>query len=324
MGPAAAVIAGSWFMTREVELSTTRAALVTLLNDDSAEASVQWRLPASKSDQQALGVARTHGCACGGAVNTGCPFHAIKSQLLRLRRLFPLRWSGTAFDVDLSLFPDVEGQAVTKEAMTATLIEAAKRLNVPISTADDSARISGHSLRRTGAQGLARLGVDSWAVQLLGRWGSNAVLEYIQEVPLERSAAWARAAARGTLPPSASSSTSSLGPPGAAAQQDAESPGMPSISLEAVKVLANAAKADEQTEKDTSTEANFVKSSGNIWHKVPAHGAVGPMTSWTTVCGWRFARSDGIVQSTLPQPLLHKFVCKRCLPAEHQAAKERC
>ena len=310
-------------MTREVELSTTRAALITLVEDGQAEPSVQWQLPASKSDQQALGVARTHGCACGGTISTGCPFHAIKGQLERLRRMFPQRWTGTAFDVDLPLFPDVEGTAVTKEAMTATLVEAAGRLGVPTCTADGSARVSGHSLRRTGAQGLARLGVDTWAIQLLGRWGSNAVLEYIQEVPLERSAAWARSAARGLDPPSTSRASASACAASGGLPVD-EAPAFPMVSSEAIKVLAAEANTEESHDKDKVTEERFVKSSGLIWHKVPSHGAIGPMTSWTTVCGWRFAKSDGLLSPELPRPLLHKFMCKRCLPSEHQAAKDQC
>ena len=45
--------------------------------------------------------------------------------------------------------------------------------------------ITGHTLRVTGAQGLARLGLELWAIQLLGRWGSDAVQTYVRAVPLE-------------------------------------------------------------------------------------------------------------------------------------------
>ena len=316
MGPAAVVVAGAWFMTREVELSTTRAALVTLSGEDASDFAVQWQLPASKSDQQALGTARTHGCACGGPLSTGCPYHAVKGQLDRLRRLFPHRWSGTAFDVDLPLFPGVDGSVVTKEAMTATLVEAALRLKVPTETADGSGRVSSHSLRRTGAQGLARLGVDSWAIQLLGRWGSSAVLGYIQEVPLERSAVWARRAALGAAP-SAELPVASVGVGGGAH-------GLPCVSATAMAELLEKDAGPQAASEADLSGVMFVRSAGMVWHKVPGHGSAGPMSAWTTLCGWRFARSDGIFESSLPQPLLHKFICKRCMPAEHRAAKEQC
>lgn len=314
VGPAAAVIAGAWFLTREVELSTTRAALVTLRGSSPEDFCVEWRLPASKSDPQALGVARSHGCACGGSSPAGCPYHAVESQLRRLRRLFPEKWSNEKCDMNLPLFPDVEGGTVSKESMTNTLVEAASRLGVPLASSDGSARISGHTLRRTGAQGFARLGVDTWAIQLLGRWGSAAVLDYIQEVPLERSTKWARSAA----------ASWSAGTPGGERADHGVSEVLPRVAAQALSELAMVDAVPEVTEVPRQGPIQYVKSSGQIWHCVPAHGAVGPLTSWTTLCGWRFGGSDGILQSSLPLPVLHKFLCKRCLPAEHRAAKERC
>ena len=314
IGPAAAVIAGAWFLTREVELSTTRAALVTLKGERHDDFCVEWRLPASKSDQQALGVARSHGCACGGAAPAGCPYHAVEAQLRRLRRWFPRRWTDSSCDMDLPLFPDSEGAPVTKEAMTATLVEAANRLKVPLSTPDGSARISGHTLRRTGAQGFARMGVDSWAIQLLGRWGSAAVLDYIQEVPLERSTLWARSAAAAWPAPA---------PVEGAPRLDGSVP-LPRVAVDSLNGLVAVCPGSEAADEPQRESDKYIKSSGQIWHRVPCHGAVGPVASWTTTCGWRFGGSDGNFQDKLPQQLLHKYLCKRCLPAEHRAAKERC
>ena len=66
--------------------------------------------------------------------------------------------------------------------MTQTIVKAAQLLEAPTITADGSEIVSGHSLRVSGAQGLARLGLDTWAIQLLGRWGSDRVRGYIREV----------------------------------------------------------------------------------------------------------------------------------------------
>ena len=59
--------------------------------------------------------------------------------------------------------------------MTATIRAAALHLGSDLVSPDGTERVSGHSLRVTGAQGLARLGLDAWSIQLLGRWGSAAV-----------------------------------------------------------------------------------------------------------------------------------------------------
>ena len=44
--------------------------------------------------------------------------------------------------------------------------------------------ISGHTFRITGARTLATWGLDQITMQLLGRWGSSAVLGYLAESPL--------------------------------------------------------------------------------------------------------------------------------------------
>ena len=62
--------------------------------------------------------------------------------------------------------------------MVGTIIKAAEYLKVPLVGKGGHERVSGHTLRVSGAQGLARMGVEQWSVQLLGRWGSEAVRGY--------------------------------------------------------------------------------------------------------------------------------------------------
>ena len=65
MLPINALITGSWFLAREVELSCMRAVLVTLTV--TKRPSVTVYLPACKNDLTAQGVARTQfRIACGG------------------------------------------------------------------------------------------------------------------------------------------------------------------------------------------------------------------------------------------------------------------
>ena len=94
-------------------------------------------------------------------MSAGCPVHAIWDQLLVLQKTFPQRWSEAGgFDWSLPLFPDVDGRAVEKEAMADTIRAAALHLNVGLASPDLTEQVTGHSLRATGAQGLARAGVE--------------------------------------------------------------------------------------------------------------------------------------------------------------------
>jgi hypothetical protein len=130
--PRNAIVCGSWFMTREIELSTARAALVQIVDRESSPRAV-WHLPASKTDPQAFGVSRTHGCSCSGAPGPNCPAHELWDKLLFLRRRFPGRWTSEGPDWDLPLFPTPSGAVVEKEAMAATIRQAALRLGQPLS-----------------------------------------------------------------------------------------------------------------------------------------------------------------------------------------------
>jgi len=53
--------------------------------------------------------------------------------------------------------------------------------------------LGGHSLRVTGAQRLAALGVDVIKITVLARWSGDAVLRYVREAPLGNLSAEVRA-----------------------------------------------------------------------------------------------------------------------------------
>ena len=50
VGPACAIVVGAWFLTREIELATSRASLLTLGTDELDLPVVRWQLPASKTE----------------------------------------------------------------------------------------------------------------------------------------------------------------------------------------------------------------------------------------------------------------------------------
>eukprot|EP00435_Cladocopium_sp_Y103_P032334 s1069_g8.t1 len=61
---------------------------------------------------------------------------------------------------------------------------AAQRSGMQIRDSDGQYRLSGHTFRITGARFLSAAGLDPITIQLLGRWGSSAVLTYLAEAPL--------------------------------------------------------------------------------------------------------------------------------------------
>jgi len=194
IGPRNCIIVGAWWMARELELATIRARLAVICPRAPPTATIH--LPASKTDAAALGVARSHACVCFGSAQPNCPTHALWDQQLLLRTLFADRHADGMPDMSLPLFPDVRGRAVSKRAMSDTIRHAAALLGMQMETPDGMGFVGGHSLRPTGAQGLTRLGLDSWSVELLGRWGSATVRRYIREAAISEDAARVRA---GTL-----------------------------------------------------------------------------------------------------------------------------
>ena len=68
--------------------------------------------------------------------------------------------------------------------MVVTIESAASKLGLVI-TVDNKPVFGGHSLRRGGAQHLARSGVDIWRIQALARHSSSAILLYLHGVQAE-------------------------------------------------------------------------------------------------------------------------------------------
>ena len=191
------MVVGSWWLLRELEASSTRAVHVGLHVGEAGRLVARLSLPASKSDQEARGVTRGHACTCAGAPSPGCPAHALADQLRFLERQFPGHFVQGVPSPELPLFPDAEGGACAKDAVVRTILFAATALGLPTSSPDGAERISGHTLRVTGAQGLDRAGFSLWAIQLLGRWAGDAIQGYVRAAHVdvfERAPAAERAA----------------------------------------------------------------------------------------------------------------------------------
>ena len=332
ISPRTVVILSSWWLLREAEMSAARVCSLAFTNQ-RGKLVASWSLPASKTDQQALGVKRSHGCGChGGASHPMCPAHLALEHVRRLQRWFPSSWAGNAPDRDLPFFPSKDGEACPKVAMVSTLVKAAEALGAPTRTPDGAERVSGHSARVTGAHGLAQAGLDTWAIQLLGRWGSDAVLGYIRDAPLLQASSWAAKALRG-LPLGIVAASLPVCPSDLVCRAEAVAhglqvgiPGQQVITLpvsDTAEALMDAAGASPNAGAPEVGSKVILNTSSGHWHAPQVHSLALPPASWRTFCGWKFGLVQHFqVESAIPPGMLHKKLCAFCFPAERQAQKE--
>ena len=172
----AMVLAGIYFMTREIELSGALQHELSLTPDGST---CQLLLPASKKDPNACGVIRTVECMCG--VVAVCPSHCLQQYVGQLAAL------GDALGMDsdaLPLFPNPRGEALKKHQVVDMARDIVKGY-LPDLPEETVRRFSGHTFRITGARHFAELGMDPLTIAIHGRWSSNAILTYLSEAPLQ-------------------------------------------------------------------------------------------------------------------------------------------
>ena len=326
LGPKNAVILGSWFLMREAELSGAKASSIKVVTRAGRPPIVQWSLPASKTDQQALGVARTHGCCCSTAFRRRCPAHSAWDQLMILEEKFPQCFAARSAqnadappactDDSLPLFPTVEGEICAKTDMTETIVQAAKRLEVPLELPDGSERVSGHSLRATGAQGLARAGLELWAIQLIGRWGSDAVQTYVREAFVESSESWARRAVEHTdINDVVNGQCPSFSPAPRQLRDGAAQ------CLEELRPAFAHAAAAARAAPPQSAERVVVSSTG-VAHIVLLGPPEVELVQASSVCGWTFGGGRARLGGRELIPDSHKLLCARCFPVKRQQLKD--
>eukprot|EP00435_Cladocopium_sp_Y103_P060961 s1539_g22.t1 len=182
---------GSAFLLREIGLAHLLMGSVTL---DMGSREATLLLSMSKTDPSGRGAKRTCSCTCSRpAEDEGeldCPFHS--TVLVVAGRTRTLRRLGYS-EEELKDFT-VVGQVscptimVSKDSMIAALrkdVEAmcaalqSTRHNIVPPKID---RVTGHSLRRSGAKdAVKRHGLPLAMVQWLGRWGSSAVQGYVED-----------------------------------------------------------------------------------------------------------------------------------------------
>ena len=205
--PRNSLILGSWWMTREMEFANAELRSVSL---NPVRLTVSWTLPACKTDTAALGATITHGCCCGDASSRVspsplCPYHLFYAHLRAYVKKFRRRFDQNGFALrGFPLFPDEAGEVCTKAGVTDTIRTAARLMGQRLVDPGGLFLHSGHALRVTGAQALARAALQEGMIALQARWGPqpygpiSARLRWRQHTPWQR---WRSPAGSATLIP---------------------------------------------------------------------------------------------------------------------------
>ncbi|KAF4649872.1 hypothetical protein FOZ61_000875 [Perkinsus olseni] len=170
---AVAYVVGAWFMLRVSELVEVRIGDAEI---DAVAGRVTLHIPQSKTDQQSIGVHRSHSCTCAMG-NSGamlCPVHAIE---------LATRWMQDAgYQGGAHLFACGDGRPWSKGDCLKCLRSDLQGIGV---TDNDKYHWGTHSMRRGGCWLLVGAGLTREEVQVFGRWRSAAVDLYIQEAMIQ-------------------------------------------------------------------------------------------------------------------------------------------
>ena len=247
---------------------------------------------ASKTDQEAKGVARALACRCSvdrwdGVVGSWiCPACATRRHLAE---------RGTD-SKGAPLFINTEGNMVSKQEV----VRAWRSLSI------SGAGVTGHSARRSGAKDYARMGWALYRIQYLGRWASSAVLGYVEEAFADAMQGLTIVGALADSAPLAGLDKANL----------KDNPGMQAFSkrIEEVEMkleqrrlglggegAVGARDAPEPPGKAQSEEDLVVV--GSRVHRVLGESLRWPRASWTTACGWRFGLGGAAALSAADAPL---------------------
>ena len=318
-GPVGAInmiILGMFFLLREIEASLSLASSVSIEPNSKR---VTWNLPATKTDPMALGKVRSWECTCDGKRRCPCPFHAASDQQKILTKLFA---TDGGLPPNLPLFPTKQGQTVEKEAVVRTIEKVASTLQVETHNESGDRLFGGHTLRISGAQHMAAIGIDTVIIALLARWQSSIVLRYAAEAPLQNISDTYR------------SKLQSFNLKGFIRQIKDEMLDMRSETANlhsdfrtaiteeiAAHKLETASKQNSSNQEcktnplESSSQIYYIKNDDpGIFHLPQVHGIAITPFAWTTKCGWKFGTTVMFSTVTEIEPTTNwKHVCGKCL-----------
>ena len=204
-------------------------------------------------------------------------------------------------DGNCALFPDAKGKTVSKIHMVSAWTKYV----------DEKA--TGHSARRSGAMAYAREGTSIHHSQFLGRWKSSAVFRYIEdamtEMPMNITNRGSEELDEEQKVQQERQRKRALRPKAKASPKEEDSPEK--------KMEHKPLVHDEEKEPVYAVS----KSRGTSTKHLVGQAAWGiPLDSWTTACGWNFARKNIKVELTKKPSLMAKK-CKKCFKLREERDK---
>ena len=166
-------IMAAFFLLREIEMAALCFCHVVT---DKAKECVTLELSISKADPDARGCRRAWGCLCGGDPTVPCPYHAWLLVLAAFTSAF-----GQPRDED-PVFPNAARRPCTKTGVVDLFRAIAGALQAVAKRGQGA--IGGHTARVSGARFLAGIGLELALIQLLARWASGVIVDYVRDAPL--------------------------------------------------------------------------------------------------------------------------------------------
>ena len=304
--PQVMVVVGVYFMLRELELSAIDVSDLSFSQNDS----VTLNLPVSKTDWMAKGCRRTWSCLC--SLGRPCPVHVLSAYVKILSDRGQLGGP---------LIRTIEGQFCTKQAVVDTIRHAVHAAGGLAKSTSGEWVVSGHTFRITGARTLTLWGLDPITVQLLGRWGSSAVLTYLAETPL------ATISSRLTCKEAGHQNPREINHRIHSQHDESEEQQLLNLKSYDHKlreldgtvshlshVLEGMASAlDSRSKLETW---HILNDASRVKHETVVDLSMSPAT-WKTKCGWKFALSPDITRyrEDFPPDIACR-VCPKCSPSE--------
>ena len=305
--PKGAVILGSLWVLREIEIAWTKWGDITIDEDSQV---VRWTLSASKTDPSAKSCSRKWGCLCKELGQPVCPFHVMTQYREDVAAHFG-KATGD-LDPDHPAFPDADGNVVLKARMVDALEASMLAIGEPPRDTAGRRRFGGHSFRVAGSRFWAAQGMEIYKLQIFARWGSDVILRYVADSPLHHVSLATSSSA------SSSSSAAQPRPDAELLQLKAKVDKLTTFMEDAVAEVQ--ALKSELANRDLATGGDYVLNvSSQCWHKVLLGDKDVLPAAWKTHCGWRYANSIHERATLIPAA---SRKCDRCFGRDSSAFSE--
>lgn len=291
---AGCIIVGCWFMLRGTELRNLRRQHIQI---NTTNKIIELQLPQQKTDQIGRGCRRRITCVCKSfTIDIPCPFHLglNLTHAFDRRRQDPAQLEPAFFLSDNSLKQLSHAELVHQMNLVATRLGEQTMDRNPDNTLKP--RFGQHTMRVSGAQLLTHIQIDTHLIQLLGRWGSDAIKFYVQDAQANTHSITGQ---RRVLP---------------ITQQSTESPLLHELSQQ----------VKELRDSFTNLTHPFVRNEDAkpkcLHRRQPADCTANSIpVTWAATCGWPYGNKNIMFFASTNEALLDETrLCTRCFASEFQ------